>query len=256
MRYVWINKGYISKIASTMTGGFYAFLGLIGTFVSLNEILPDTMPVWIRGIISVAILIGIWGCCFVVVSIRLARKKRFKVFSANNGHALYLQYGNIFDPNEVIDSSQRRNIVVPVNRCFDTHVDNHIVSAQTVHGATFSSLYASGKYTEEFLSMAIGKLLENTNYKSLSEEEKPEGNRKRYPVGTVVDLPDTKMNISFYGHSVHLTTNLRHIHQCKSTHWQCRSSLNHAMRNQKASLLSFRWWVQDFPEQRRTSKMS
>ena len=61
-----------------MTGGFYAFLGLIGTFVSLNEILPDTMPVWIRGIISVAILIGIWGCCFVVVSIRLARKKRFK----------------------------------------------------------------------------------------------------------------------------------------------------------------------------------
>ena len=58
MRYVWINKGYISKIASTMTGGFYAFLGLIGTFVSLNEILPDTMPVWIRGIISVAILIG------------------------------------------------------------------------------------------------------------------------------------------------------------------------------------------------------
>ena len=49
MRYVWINKGYISKIASTMTGGFYAFLGLIGTFVSLNEILPDTMPVWIRG---------------------------------------------------------------------------------------------------------------------------------------------------------------------------------------------------------------
>lgn len=51
MRYVWINKGYISKIASTMTGGFYAFLGLIGTFVSLNEILPDTMPVWIRGII-------------------------------------------------------------------------------------------------------------------------------------------------------------------------------------------------------------
>lgn len=132
MRYVWINKGYISKIASTMTGGFYAFLGLIGTFVSLNEILPDTMPVWIRGIISVAILIGIWGCCFVVVSIRLARKKRFKVFSANNGHALYLQYGNIFDPNEVIDSSQRRNIVVPVNRCFDTHVDNHIVSAQTV----------------------------------------------------------------------------------------------------------------------------
>ncbi len=189
MRYVWINKGYISKIASAITGGFYALLGFIGTLVPLDEILSDKMSMWIRGIISAAILIGIWVCCFVVVSIYMTRKNRFKVLSANNGHALYLQYGNIFDANEVIDSSQRRNIVVPVNRCFDTHVDNHIVSAQTVHGATFSSLYASGKYTEESLSMTISKLLKNTNYESLSEEEKPEGNRRRYPVGTVVDLP-------------------------------------------------------------------
>lgn len=189
MRYIWINKGYIAKIASTITGGFYALLGFIGTLVPLDEILSDKMSIWIRGIISAAILIGIWGICFVVVSIHMTRKNRFKVLSANNGHALYLQYGNIFDANEVIDSSQRRNIVVPVNRCFDTHVDNHIVSAQTVHGATFNSLYASGKYTEESLSMTIGKLLKNTSYESLSEEEKPEGNRRRYPVGTVVDLP-------------------------------------------------------------------
>lgn len=189
MRYIWINKGYIAKIASTITGGFYALLGFIGTLVPLDEILSDKMSIWIRGIISAAILIGIWGFYFVAVSIHMTRKNRFKVLSANNGHALYLQYGNIFDANEVIDSSQRRNIVVPVNRCFDTHVDNHIVSAQTVHGATFNSLYASGKYTEESLSMTIGKLLKNTSYESLSEEEKPEGNRRRYPVGTVVDLP-------------------------------------------------------------------
>lgn len=189
MRYAWINKEYIAKIASTITGGFYAFLGFIGTLVPLDEILSDKMSIWIRGLLSAAILVGIWCFFFAAVSIYMTRKNRFKVLSANNGHALYLQYGNIFDANEVIDSSQRRNIVVPVNRCFDTHVDNHIVSAQTVHGATFNSLYASGKYTEESLSMTIGKLLKNTSYESLSEEEKPEGNRRRYPVGTVVDLP-------------------------------------------------------------------
>ena len=114
MRYVWINKGYISKIASAITGGFYALLGFIGTLVPLDEILSDKMSMWIRGIISAAILIGIWVCCFIVVSIYMTRKNRFKVLSANNGHALYLQYGNIFDANEVIDSSQRRNIVEPV----------------------------------------------------------------------------------------------------------------------------------------------
>lgn len=189
MRYIWINKGYIAKVASTITGGFYALLGFIGTLVPLDEILSDKMSIWTRGIISAAILIGIWAFCFVAVSIHMIRKNRIKILSANNGHALYLQYGNIFDANEVIDSSQRRNIVVPVNRCFDTCVDDHIVSSQTVHGIAFSSLYASGKYTEESLSTLIEKLLKNTQYESLPEKEKPAGNRKRYPVGTVVDLP-------------------------------------------------------------------
>ena len=189
MKSIWINKGYISKIASTITGGIYALLGFIGTLVPLDEILSDKMSIWIRGIISAAILIGVWFCCFAIVSVVMTCKKRFKVLSANSGHALYLQYGNIFDANEVIDPNKRRNIVVPVNRCFDTRVDNHIVSSQTVHGIAFSSLYASGKYTEESLSMSIEKLLKNTEYENLSEKEKPEGNRKRYPVGTVVDLP-------------------------------------------------------------------
>lgn len=189
MRSIWTNKGYISKIASTITGGFYALLGFIGTLVPLDEILSDKMSIWIRGIISAVILLGIWCCVFVVASVYMVHKKRFKVLSANNGHALYLQYGDIFDANEIIDPSKRRNIVVPVNRCFDTHVDNHIISAQTIHGIALSSLYSSSKYTEETLSITIDKLLKNTEYECLSEKDKPEGNRKRYPVGTVVDLP-------------------------------------------------------------------
>lgn len=116
-------------------------------------------------------------------------KKRFKVLSANNGHALYLQYGDIFNANEVIEPRKRRNIVIPVNRCFDTRVDNHIVSEQTLHGIVFKKLYASGRYTEETLAMSIEKLLEKIESENLSAKEKPEGNRKRYPVGTVIDLP-------------------------------------------------------------------
>lgn len=189
MRKVWINKGYIARIAFKFTGGFYALLGFIGTLVPLDEILSDKLSIWIRSIISVTILIGIWFCCVIAVSVYMTQKKRFKVIPANNGHALYLQYGDIFNANEVIDPNKRRNIVVPVNRCFDTHVDNHVVSAQTNHGTALRNLYESGKYTEKTLSIAIDKLLGNTEYELLPEEEKPEGNRKRYPVGTVVDLP-------------------------------------------------------------------
>mgnify|MGYP000256869719 CR=1 FL=1 len=192
MRSIWINKNYIAKLASTATGGIYVFLGFIGMLVPLDEILSDKMSILIRIIISLSILIGIWLGCFIIASLIMMNKRRFKVLSANNGHALYLQYGDIFNANEVIEPSKRRNVVVPVNRCFDTHVDNHIVSEQTLHGSVFKNLYKSGKYTEETLALSIENLLKKIECENLSEQEKPEGNRKRYPVGTVIDLPGSE----------------------------------------------------------------
>lgn len=189
MRSIWTNKNYIAKIVSTVTGGIYAFLGFIGMLVPLDEILSDKMSIWVRIVISIFVLIGVWCCCFIVVSVILINKKKFKVLPANNGHALYLQYGDIFNEKEIVEPNKRRNIVVPVNRCFDTQVDNHIVSEQTLHGIVFKKLYASGEYTEETLALSIEKLLGRVEYENLSIKEKPEGNRKRYPVGTVVDLP-------------------------------------------------------------------
>lgn len=150
------------------------------------------MSIWIRSIISISILIVIWGCCFAAISVIITHKNRFKVISGNNGHALYLQYGDIFDANQVMESNSRRNIVIPVNRCFDTCVDNHIVSEKTLHGIAFKKLYASNKYTEETLAQSIKKLLANVEHENLTKQEKPEGNRKRYPVGTVIDLPGHK----------------------------------------------------------------
>ena len=47
MRSIWINKNYIAKIASTVTGGIYAFLGFIGMLVPLDEILSDKMSIWV-----------------------------------------------------------------------------------------------------------------------------------------------------------------------------------------------------------------
>lgn len=144
---IWINKRYSAKTASSVTGGIYAFGGLIGMLFPMDEVLPEKMSLWLKCLISVSILIAIWCVCFLIVSLTIIRKKRFKVLTVNNGHAVYLQYGNIFSPNEVIDSGKRRNIVIPVNRCFDVHVDNHIVSAQTLHGMALQKLYASGKYS-------------------------------------------------------------------------------------------------------------
>lgn len=189
MKRIWMNREYISKIATTIIGGLYAFLGFIGTLVPLDEILSNTLNIWIRIGISVGILLILWIVCFVIVGLILIRKKRFNVIDANSGHKLYLQYGDLFDENEVLVPEDRRNIVIPVNRCFDTIVDNHLISERTLHGIAFKRFYEKNIYNEVSLNSTIQQLLENKEYENLSENDKPVGNRKRFPVGTVIDLP-------------------------------------------------------------------
>ncbi|HUM85110.1 MAG TPA: DUF6430 domain-containing protein, partial [Lachnospiraceae bacterium] len=67
--------------------------------------------------------------------------------------------------------------------------DNKLVSDMTIHGKAFKMLYESGIYTEASLNKIIGKLLINVKYEDVALLDKPAGNRKRYPVGTVIDLP-------------------------------------------------------------------
>lgn len=188
MKRIWMNKGYIAKLTTTIIGGFYAFLGFIGILVPLDEILPDTLPIWARVVISLGVLLVVWLICFTAVGFILSHRKRFEVITANSGHKLYLQYGDLFDENEVIRPSERRNIIIPVNRCFDTVVDNHLISERTLHGIAFKKLYEMGRYTEESLNSTIQQLLSHKEYENIAEIDKPAGNRKRFPVGTVVDL--------------------------------------------------------------------
>lgn len=194
---IWINKRHLAKIASSVTGGIYALAGFIGILFPMDEVLSEQMSLGVKCLISILILIAIWCCCFLIASLASLCKKRYKVLTVNNGHALYLQYGNIFAPNEVFNSDRRRNVIIPVNRCFDVHVDNHIVSSQTLHGMALQRLYASGKYTEENLKLRIEQLLSRVEYENVPKKEKPEGNRKRYPAGTVVVLPENE-NIYYF----------------------------------------------------------
>ncbi len=188
MKRIWNNKNYIVSRATAFTGSAYAMLGFIGTLVPLDECLPNSMPMLMRVIISIAVSIGIWVVSFIGVSLYVFRKKRICVLSANNGHALYLQYGDIFCAEEVAKSDMRRNIVIPVNRCFDTHVDNQIISEQTLHGMTLKRLYSSGAFTEESLSSLIEAQLLQEKCENLSSADKPAGKLKRYAVGTIVDV--------------------------------------------------------------------
>lgn len=197
MKLVWLNKVYIFKIATTIICTIYSFAGFIGMFVPFDEILSSTLRFLDKMFISIGILILLWGIVFIVVAIILIKKRRFIVIVANNGHNLYLQYGDLFDENIVINPSERRNIVIPVNCCFDTAVNNTLISEHTLHGRTFNELYKKKLHTPDTLNTTIQKLLENKEYEVISQIEKPVGNLKRFPVGTVVDLPSDN-NVHYF----------------------------------------------------------
>lgn len=192
MRKIWMNRRYIFKTSLTILGSIYALLGFIGLLVPLNEILPDSLSIWVKIAISIGVLLGTLSVLFMIVGAHLCYTKRFEVITVNNGHKLYIQYGDLFDKQEVINPDERRNIVIPVNRCFDTIVDNHLISERTLHGKTFNQLYEDKLYTVDTLNLKIQQLLTGKNFETVSELDKPVGNRKRYPVGTVVDLPKNK----------------------------------------------------------------
>lgn len=188
MKWIWANKKYIARFATTIIGGIYALIGFVGTFAPLEDILPTTTATWLKIVISFVVLLVLWTICFFGAGAVLQHKKRFALISANSGHKLFVQYGDLFDENEVLNPSQRRNIIIPVNRCFDTVVDDELVSATSIHGKALIKLYESNKYSEESLDDYIAQRLCNTEYEPLTDNIKPAGNKKRYPLGTVVTL--------------------------------------------------------------------
>ena len=188
MRCIILNKKYIAKLATHWTSGLFAFLGLIGTFASLSDLLDSSLSIQCRIGISIGILAGVWILFFLVCSLYVYKKRQIEVVELNNGHHIYVQYGDVFSEDEVLKPQERRNIVIPVNRCFDTLVDNDLVSSSTLHGIAMNRLYRENGFNPNTLGDAIKNNLnlQQVSYDNLSTVDKRKGNLKRFPAGTVL----------------------------------------------------------------------
>ena len=67
-----------------------------------------------------------------------------------------------------------------------------MISEKTLHGMVFKNLYNENKFTEETLQKAINEKLKDLNYSVIQKEDKPQGNLKRYDIGTIVKIDETK----------------------------------------------------------------
>lgn len=211
---IWLSKKYIAKTAAEWTATLYALAGLISVFVSFEGVFPDTTTLLKKILVSIAILAGVWVCCVIICSIRVCVQKKKKVVDGRNGKAVYVVYGDLFDPEIV--NGQKRYIAFAANRCFDTIVDDNLVGANTIHGRAFNRLYDQKLYTPGSLNEALQQSIKG-NPKSVlvSREGKKEGNLKRYEVGAYANLKiDDKLNylpigLSWFDENLNAQTSLQ-----------------------------------------------
>lgn len=190
LKRLWNSCAFILKKASSVTVSIYAILGFVRMFVALEGFFPDATSIECKVIVSVLILLGVWMLSAIGVCVFVLFKRKRKLVDGRNGKGVYVLYGDVFDERIVPKSVKRRNICFAVNRCFDTVVDDNLISSATLHGIALNRLYDAGIYTPKTLDDAIKLFISPAaGFEMLTPQQKPQGNLKRYEVGTAVDVP-------------------------------------------------------------------
>ena len=178
-----INRQVILRRAWTWTGIAMTVLCFMALFVPMTGLIPEEWHIVCKVLI---------GCvAFFILFVLLAFASAVRVLFTNKvcvltkaGHHVYVQYGDVFSP-EVVGKgySDKRKIVINVNRCFDTIVDDHLVSHNSLHGKLFQRFYDEGKFDEESLNKTIQDSLAGKPYQLLIAELKDDDQVSYYLLG-------------------------------------------------------------------------
>lgn len=167
-----------------------SLIGVFALFIPLDGLIgnSDTLP---RKIIeTIFLLFALYVVTHIVVFsiFRIIGKISRKILVAplNNGKKMFILFGDILN-SKVISKKEISNIVIPFNRCFDTRIDNSLISDKSLHGHVVKELINSGKYSEKSLHQEIAKSLSRPWRDQYVPEivDKEIGYKKRYPVGAV-----------------------------------------------------------------------
>lgn len=199
LRRIWLSREYIAKTAATWTAAIYALAGLLCVFVSFEGLFSSNSTFWDKFWISAAVLAGVWLSCAMIVIGKVLCQNKKKVVDGHNGKGVYLLYGDLFDPS-IVDN-EKRYICFAVNRCFDTVVDNKLITAKSVHGIAFNNLYEQNNFNPQTLNAAIQSSIKgNPTSVIIPQTDKPSGNLKRYEVGAYANLKvDENLNFLLLG---------------------------------------------------------
>lgn len=135
-----------------------------------------------KGILITLLMVIIIAGISMVYTLNICHKE---IFRSTTNCVLEVEYGDIF-------SSDAEIRVIPVNCCFDTIVDEKIISKKSLHGMLISQHLKKLSYIG-FCQKLDEKLRQ---IESTEIVERVTGKANRYPIGTVIELDDG--DITYY----------------------------------------------------------
>lgn len=201
METIKLNFKIICETTVKIASSLYTILTIILTFISWADLGINSISCRI----SILILIFVLSVTLAIVYICLI-KKEVTIWKKGNG-TIKVGYDDIMEIAFNKDKkNNKRIVVIPVNTCFDTIVDDDIskfdkplVSSKTIHGKWIKKFIEQGISIDE-LDKRINDSLDKQAIKPLfniSEKEKNRGKRKEYEKGTIAIVKENQ-NIEFF----------------------------------------------------------
>lgn len=194
------NVENIGKTTLTIAGGLFTILSIVLSFITWEDVGITNIYVKILiflSILGVALIMSILWICII--------KRNYLIWDNGDGK-INICYADIMKLRFPKKDKTKKIVVIPVNTCFDTIVDENLslydkplVSPTTVHGLWVKNMIKHGFQVSD-IDSAIDNYLSLKGImpiKELSEQEKKRGKRKCFENGTIV-VVEGKNNIEFF----------------------------------------------------------
>lgn len=171
-----------------------SLLSLLATFINITDIYKSNNL--INHIFKVIITFLVIYILSFVCALLYYYFKRRVIYLKYNRFKVSGTYGNILD----YIGASKVNLIVPVNSCFDTKIDDSVISTNSLHGKVIKFLYDNNLVSQIELDKKIKRSLREQNISSVNigndvkKGGKSVGNYNRYPIGSTafVDIGDVR----------------------------------------------------------------
>ena len=192
------NKIHLIKQSFKLSCKYFfsilSLISLLATFINISDIYKSNNL--INHIFKVIItFLVIYFLSFVCTLLYYYFKRRV-IYLKYNRFKVSGTYGNILD----YIGASKVNLIVPVNSCFDTKIDDSVISTNSLHGKVIKFLYDNNLVSQTELDKKIKRSLREQNISSVNigndvkKGGKSVGNYNRYPIGSTafVDIGDVR----------------------------------------------------------------